>query len=126
MGWISLVRKTVPETAERSDSSNSTLKTVTEHIENLEVSPHRSQDVQAAQIQQQFPHALPTIADIELPFVTSEAVKKRKSGAEGGLWIVVDDIVYDCTEFISEHPGGEEVIKSFGGEECSWQVRQPY
>jgi cytochrome b involved in lipid metabolism len=35
--------------------------------------------------------------------------------------IVVDNIVYDCTDFLSEHPGGEQVIKSFGGAECSWQ-----
>lgn len=36
-------------------------------------------------------------------------------------WIVVDNIVYDCTDFILEHPGGEQVIMSFIGEDCSWQ-----
>jgi cytochrome b involved in lipid metabolism len=35
--------------------------------------------------------------------------------------IVVDEIVYDCTEFVLEHPGGMQVIESFGGAECSWQ-----
>jgi cytochrome b involved in lipid metabolism len=35
--------------------------------------------------------------------------------------IVVDKIVYDCTNFLEEHPGGEQIIKSFGGAECSWQ-----
>jgi cytochrome b involved in lipid metabolism len=33
----------------------------------------------------------------------------------------VDNIIYDCTDFIAEHPGGETVIDSFGGQDCSWQ-----
>jgi cytochrome b involved in lipid metabolism len=35
--------------------------------------------------------------------------------------LVVDNIVYDCTNFMKEHPGGEQVLQSFGGAECSWQ-----
>lgn len=35
--------------------------------------------------------------------------------------IVVDEIVYDCTDFIGEHPGGQVIIESFAGAECSWQ-----
>lgn len=35
--------------------------------------------------------------------------------------IVVDDIVYDCTDFVKEHPGGDQIIRSFGGDDCSWQ-----
>ena len=34
---------------------------------------------------------------------------------------MIDDIVYDCIKFISEHPGGEQIIRSFAGAECSWQ-----
>jgi cytochrome b involved in lipid metabolism len=34
---------------------------------------------------------------------------------------VVDNIVYDCLEFLKEHPGGEQIIRSFSGAECSWQ-----
>jgi cytochrome b involved in lipid metabolism len=33
----------------------------------------------------------------------------------------VDDIVYDCAGFITEHPGGKQIIESFAGAECSWQ-----
>lgn len=36
--------------------------------------------------------------------------------------IVVDEIVYDCTEFVGKHPGGSHIIKEFGGHDCSWQV----
>jgi cytochrome b involved in lipid metabolism len=35
--------------------------------------------------------------------------------------IVVNNIVYDCTKFIKEHPGGEQIIRAFGGAECTWQ-----
>jgi cytochrome b involved in lipid metabolism len=41
--------------------------------------------------------------------------------ANGKEVIVVDCIVFDCTHFISEHPGGEQIIRSFAGAECSWQ-----
>jgi hypothetical protein len=74
--------------------------------------------------------------DESLPFIPPEEVKKRTSIKNGALckspisfgvltWhvlvIVIDNIVYDCTHFLKEHPGGEQIIKSFGGAECSWQ-----
>ncbi|KAL4816177.1 hypothetical protein BDW67DRAFT_191087 [Aspergillus spinulosporus] len=36
-------------------------------------------------------------------------------------WIVIDNIVYDCTVFQHSHPGGLVVIRSFVGQDCSWQ-----
>jgi hypothetical protein len=36
--------------------------------------------------------------------------------------IVVDEIVYDCTDFLGKHPGGSHIIREFGGRDCSWQV----
>lgn len=39
------------------------------------------------------------------------------------LGIVIDDIVYDCTDFIHDHPGGITVLESFGGSECSCKPR---
>ncbi|OAL40104.1 hypothetical protein AYO20_00522 [Fonsecaea nubica] len=36
-------------------------------------------------------------------------------------WIVIDNIVFDCRDFLAHHPGGEQVILSFVGEDCSWQ-----
>lgn len=35
--------------------------------------------------------------------------------------IVIDDVVYDCSDFTRVHPGGDNVIQSFGGQNCSWQ-----
>lgn len=37
------------------------------------------------------------------------------------LVIVVDDVVFNCSTFISNHPGGQQIIQSFAGAECSWQ-----
>ncbi|KAJ9158219.1 hypothetical protein NKR19_g3546 [Coniochaeta hoffmannii] len=55
----------------------------------------------------------------ELPFITASTV--MASATSGRHWIVIDDIVYDCTNFITEHPGGQEVLKPFQGYDCSWQ-----
>lgn len=79
-----------------------------------------------------YPHQSLAVADEDLPFISTEQVlSKRRPGILSGrtinakdkkdYWIVVDDIVYDCTDFIEEHPGGEQVILSFVGEDCSWQ-----
>ena len=35
--------------------------------------------------------------------------------------IVVDDIVLDTTSYIAKHPGGQQIIRGFGGQDCSWQ-----
>ncbi|KAL4970726.1 cytochrome b5-like heme/steroid binding domain-containing protein [Aspergillus stella-maris] len=33
------------------------------------------------------------------------------------LYLVVHDKVYDCTSFVDEHPGGEEVLLDVGGQD---------
>jgi cytochrome b involved in lipid metabolism len=35
------------------------------------------------------------------------------------LFIVVHDKVYDCTSFVDEHPGGEEVMLDVGGQDST-------
>lgn len=72
------------------------------------------------------------VPDSELPFIPKEEVASKKREAQillneqkmsenEDLWIVVDNVVYDCSEFVTDHPGGEQVIRSFQGEDCSWQ-----
>lgn len=34
---------------------------------------------------------------------------------EDDLWMAIDGKVYDCTKFLEEHPGGEEVMTDCGG-----------
>ncbi|KKA30051.1 hypothetical protein TD95_001521 [Thielaviopsis punctulata] len=35
------------------------------------------------------------------------------------LWMVIDGKVYDCTKFLDEHPGGEEVLLDVGGQDAT-------
>ncbi|KAB8231248.1 cytochrome b5-like heme/steroid binding domain-containing protein [Aspergillus alliaceus] len=56
-----------------------------------------------------------------LPYVSPEEVLKRNGVDQPDIWLVIDDIVYDCTPFLSRHPGGDAVLKSFAGFDCSWQ-----
>ncbi|KAL2799108.1 cytochrome b5-like heme/steroid binding domain-containing protein [Aspergillus keveii] len=35
------------------------------------------------------------------------------------LYLVVHDKVYDCTTFVDEHPGGEEVLLDVGGQDST-------
>ncbi|KAL2865977.1 cytochrome b5-like heme/steroid binding domain-containing protein [Aspergillus lucknowensis] len=52
---------------------------------------------------------------------SSSPQSQSQSQAKPSAWIVIDDIVYDCTEFQHEHPGGTVVIRSFVGQDCTWQ-----
>ena len=60
------------------------------------------------------------LSNDRLPFIPSQVVRAAKSDPDR-LWIVIDQVVFDCTEFASLHPGGHTVIESFQGEDCSWQ-----
>jgi cytochrome b involved in lipid metabolism len=47
-----------------------------------------------------------TVEDMAEKAVSVEEIKKHAS--EQDCWIVVDDVVWDITEFIPSHPGGNE------------------
>jgi len=107
MGWLKLGTRTAG-----TDTGDEDVKSLSQHIETISLnSAHWTP----------YPHAALSVQERDLPFIAPEEVSKRKSAQSGGLFIVVDGIVYDCTHFITEHPGGEQVIESFAGAECSWQ-----
>ncbi|GAA5838812.1 hypothetical protein JCM11251_006747 [Rhodosporidiobolus azoricus] len=56
----------------------------------------------------------------DLPVFTAEEVALHNNPTDG-LWIIVEDRVYDCTQFAELHPGGPEVFTQFGGKQCTWQ-----
>ena len=35
------------------------------------------------------------------------------------VWFIIDNNVYDVTNFLAEHPGGEEVLLDLGGEDAT-------
>ena len=45
---------------------------------------------------------------------TSENVAVHNS--EDDCWIIIDNIVYDVTSFISKHPGGRSIVPSCGAD----------
>ncbi|KAK0544627.1 hypothetical protein OC846_005837 [Tilletia horrida] len=46
-----------------------------------------------------------------------DEVKQHKS--EDSVWVVVDNNVYDITEFLEEHPGGKKILISNAGKDAS-------
>ncbi|KAF7941306.1 hypothetical protein EAE99_000943 [Botrytis elliptica] len=87
------------------------LKVTTEHVENASLKEYSRP--------QRYPFVSPKVSDSELPFIPATEVRKGTS-SEVGV-IVIDEVVYDCTEFTTEHPGGEGILEGFAGSECSWQ-----
>ena len=48
---------------------------------------------------------------------TMEEVSKHNT--KDDVWIVVNKKVYDCTDYLDLHPGGEDSILIVGGEDCT-------
>lgn len=48
---------------------------------------------------------------------TAESVSKHST--EDDCWIIHSGKVYDCTQFLKEHPGGAESISMNAGEDCT-------
>lgn len=51
--------------------------------------------------------------------VTPEEFMSHNS-MERGIWVLIDGKVYDLTEFISMHPGGEAIILKYAGKDASF------
>lgn len=137
MGWLRGIQdpKYERNSSEQSSVAYTRSKQNIKHVEDIE-------DINVAQLSvgeenetpytKSYPLQEPTVPDDKLPFIPAEIIKsKRKPGAlavkltsaenKKDYWIVVDDVVYNCTTFVPDHPGGEQVILSFVGEDCSWQ-----
>ncbi|KAE8164521.1 cytochrome b5-like heme/steroid binding domain-containing protein [Aspergillus tamarii] len=81
--------------------------------------------------QEDFPFQDPSMSDSDLPYIDPSIVsfvdQQWHSSSEDAsrkhlhVWLVIDNVVYDCTQFQREHPGGIDVIQSFVGQDCSWQ-----
>ncbi|KAK4575157.1 hypothetical protein LTR86_001009 [Recurvomyces mirabilis] len=66
------------------------------------------------------------LPDESLPLILAIVVKERdgqrdESGRQSRLWIVVNGVVLDVTEYQFGHPGGRAIISGFGGQDCTWQ-----
>ena len=48
---------------------------------------------------------------------TKEEVSKHST--KGDCWLIIKDMVYNVTEFLSIHPGGSSIVLSVGGEDAT-------
>jgi len=52
--------------------------------------------------------------------ITESEVSSHNS-LEKGMYIIVDDGVYDVTNFVDEHPGGAKILKRVAGKNATKQ-----
>lgn len=52
-----------------------------------------------------------------LPIITLDEVAWHDTHDD--CWIVVCDYVYDCTDFLKSHPGGQDVLLEYAGRDAS-------
>jgi hypothetical protein len=136
MGWLKLAGPSQSPALPYSPGScavQEDLKatTTTQHIESIPLPPPIEKPPFPSSTptpNRKYPHSSPTIPNTHLPFIPASEVRLRKphptnpsSSQPNDLWLVIDNIVYDCSTFVAEHPGGEQVLESFRGEDCSWQ-----
>lgn len=127
MGWLSLRhRERAPVLSGHQPECITSIKSSSEHVKNVEpISPMSVLLKPPISVtDEQYPFQDVTVPDESLPFIPPDIVRSQrlaKDNQNHGIWIVIDGIVYNCTKFIHEHPGGDTVIRSFVGEDCSWQ-----
>lgn len=60
-----------------------------------------------------FPQVSNGLEEKELPWYSQEEVSKHYS-PETGIWVTYKDGVYDITEFVDSHPGGNKILLASG------------
>lgn len=53
---------------------------------------------------------------MEIKYTREEVAKHIDNNS---LWIILENKVYDVTNFILEHPGGEDVLLQWGGQDAT-------
>ncbi|PYH95375.1 cytochrome b5-like heme binding domain-containing protein [Aspergillus ellipticus CBS 707.79] len=53
------------------------------------------------------------------PFTPADVASHNSP--DKGLYIIIDNNVYDVTQFVDEHPGGAKILKRVAGKDASKQ-----
>jgi len=72
----------------------------------------------------EYPTLSEDVSEHDLPHIDSSVVSHWNGKSKAGIWLVIDNIVYDCSNLVDYHPGGDTVIRSFAGKDCSWQFHK--
>uniref|UniRef100_A0A7S1FK40 Cytochrome b5 heme-binding domain-containing protein n=1 Tax=Noctiluca scintillans TaxID=2966 RepID=A0A7S1FK40_NOCSC len=51
--------------------------------------------------------------------VSMEVLQGKDGRADRDLWVAIDGAAFDVTDYLGEHPGGPEILKSHGGKDAS-------
>jgi hypothetical protein len=54
-----------------------------------------------------------------MPHQSLTRAEVAKNNSEDSLWLIIDSKVYDVTEFVDAHPGGESVLKQVAGQDAT-------
>ena len=117
MGWI---RLGLPQTNPAKQLHSLAAKVEVENITTEPDDKHSTDNFTHAK-EPQYPIQNPKTKTADLPFISAAEVAKRDGEDGTRLWIVVDNTVLDVTQYMYSHPGGQSIIRGFGGQECSWQ-----
>ncbi|EPS37803.1 hypothetical protein H072_8376 [Dactylellina haptotyla CBS 200.50] len=52
-------------------------------------------------------------------FTPADVAKHKEAG--DGMYIIIDDGVYDVTNFVDEHPGGKKILMRVAGKDATKQ-----
>ncbi|KAB2578312.1 Cytochrome b5 [Lasiodiplodia theobromae] len=147
MGWLKLQHNQLSGPTQDTDATpakTSGSKSDAVHIEAIDepgtespIPPPTPKDETLRPSQPPLPFADAATPNDQLPFISASRVAAESSRTntnsqpdERGennnrrrLWIVIDAIVYDCTDFArsQHHPGGAAPIEQLAGGDCSWQ-----
>ena len=53
-------------------------------------------------------------------YFTREEVRKHNN--KDDIWLIINEKVYDVTEFQKKHPGGSRILRIYAGEDASVSV----
>jgi cytochrome b involved in lipid metabolism len=54
-----------------------------------------------------------------MPHQSLTRAEVQKNSTEDSLWLIIDSKVYDVTDFLDAHPGGESVLKQVAGQDAT-------
>ncbi|KAJ5959648.1 uncharacterized protein N7479_006798 [Penicillium vulpinum] len=54
---------------------------------------------------------------IEIKDLTLQEISEHNTKKD--LYLILNDKIYNCTEFADQHPGGEEVLLDLAGQDCT-------